>query len=320
MRIRYIKLGKGGSWEEECLKPPHTLRLGFWTGEPEMLRACRTRDDTAVQNQLRLRRGKGDSDSVKDDFRQVQSVFWDDGSTVWITFHDRKLYWGRLDLARAPEPGVDERGEGFSVHYLAAPGWRCVTDGPNPKPLLKDDLAGHLGMVTQYRGTVCRPHDEDYVWRRIQGLHGLVAEDAVAAMSALERHIVAMLRQLTPADFEILVDMTFAAAGWRRQGVVGGTEEDVDLVLVRSSIGGVLDPMMEIEAERVAVQVKSLATTRIFNESALRLGAYSRAIFVYHTGDVRNDSHPNVQLVDAARLAPMVLDAGLTRWLLRRVR
>ena len=314
MTVRYIKLGKGGKWETQCLSTG-TLRFGFHTGDEPMFNACLARDVDEVKVHLRAMRNKGQKASVKDDLRQVKAVFWDDGTTVWITFHDRRMYWGRLDPSRPPH-----REGRHSVHHLTAPGWRCTTDTTPPRPLLKDDLAGHLGMLTQYRGTVCEPRHPDYVLRRIRGQTSAVAERAEQAITALQQQIARMIKQLTPGDFEILVDMAFAAAGWRRQGGVGKTEEDVDLVLVRSSIGGTADPLSEGAIERVGVQVKSKATPAVFDKAARRLGAYSRAMFVYHSGDVSHAGHPHVERVDATRLASMVLDAGLTRWLIRRVR
>lgn len=320
-KVRYIKLGSGGSWEAECLgleshrDAPQTLRLGFWTGDPEMFERCQAKDWDGVANLLRQRRGKGPNASVKDDLRQVQAVFGDDGSTLWITFHKRVMYWGHIDPDRVPEPFP-----GGSTHFMRAPGWIDRTTDPTEARLLMDDLAGHLGKVTQYRGTICTPQDPAYVRRRIAGSESKLAEDARKAIVELEQSIAEMIRQLTPYDFEALVDMTFAASGWRRLGAAGKTEQDIDLVLVRSSIGG--DPSLgRVDGlERVGVQIKSHASTATFNSAAPRLCTYDRALFVYHSGHVDNDKHPEVELVGVKRLAPMVLDAGLTRWLLRRVR
>jgi hypothetical protein len=327
-RVRYVKLGHGGVWEGECLGrgdptgKSHSLRLGFWTGNPEMFDACVAQRWDEVSTLLRKHREKGANASIEDDLRQVKAVFGDDGNTVWITFCDRRMYWGRLDRTRAPEAvrGSDGEQEG-SRHYLAAPGWQSHIDGAPQQPLLQDDLAGHLTMVTQYRGTICQPARPDYVLQRIRGIETPVSQQAQSQIRALESSIELMIRELTPYDFEVLVDMAFAAAGWRRQGGLGGTEEDVDLVLVRSSVGGTIDPLSgQPNVERVGVQVKSDASTNLFNKVAPKMSAYRRAIFVYHSGVVNNTAHPNVELVDAKRLAPMVLDAGLVRWLLSRVR
>ena len=319
---RYVKLGRGGAWEQLCLgqgeheAAPHTLRLGFWTDDKAMFAACVELDWGKAGELLREKRGKGPGASVADDLRQVKAVFTDDGTTLWITFHDRCMYWGYLDKSREPE-----MFEGGSVHYLEAPGWQDSTTDSSGTRLLLDDLAGHLGQVAQYRGTVCQVRP-DYVRDRIAGRETSLAKEARSRIEGLENCIVEMMRDLTPHDFEALVDMTFAASGWRRLGAVGGTEKDVDLVLVRSSIGSAPDGLTgAVEVERVAVQVKSQATTAVFNTVAAKLrNAYSRALFVFHTGDIDNAKYPEVELVGPDRLAPMVLDAGLSRWLFQRVR
>ena len=309
----YVKLGSGGSWFKECER---VLRLGFWTGEEAIFDACRSQRWNDVRGLLRTRRGKADTGSVEDDIRQISAVFDDDGSTTWITFHDRKMYWAKLDPTRQPERRESAQGC-WSEHHLVAP-WTCKTSGVPSEDLLLDDLAGHLGQVTQYRGTICAPEKPSYVLCRIMGAVSKDATDAQEVIAELERHIAVMMQQLTPYDFEILVDMTFAASGWRRVGKLGGTEADVDLVLVRSAIGaGERGPTVD----RVGVQVKSRTNQREFEKYAPKLlAAYPRAFFVYHTGDIDNASVPTVHLIDAKTLAPMVLDAGLARWLLRRVR
>lgn len=50
-------------------------------------------------------------------------------------------------------------------------------------------------------------------------------------------------------DFELLVDLIFSASGWRRVGVVGGSQETVDIELVLPSTG-----------DRAFVQIKSATT------------------------------------------------------------
>jgi len=89
---------------------------------------------------------------------------------------------------------------------------------------------------------------------------------------------------------------------------VGGTKEDVDIVLERPAIEG---------RERVAVQVKSMASQDVLDACASSLlGTYDRAFFVYHTGDLKTPSDRMV-LIDASALARLVVDAGLVSWLLK---
>ncbi len=74
-------------------------------------------------------------------------------------------------------------------------------------------------------------------------------EAAIEVREAAHEAIVNLLRLLRPQDFEILVDLVFYTSGWRRQGVVGKTQKDIDLSLLLPSTG-----------ERACVQVKSRTT------------------------------------------------------------
>ncbi len=309
----YIKLGDGGRWCDACIKHG-VLKLGFWTGEADMHAACNSRDWDSVRALLRKKRGKTDQDSVEDDFRQVAAVFGDDGTTTWITFRDRKMYWAKL-VPGSHRPSQD----GDHSEHDVVGGWSsCTTDDARAE-LRLDDLAGHLGKVTQYRGTICAPERPDYVLRRIRGEETDLARRARLAVGELEDTIAAMITELTPYDFEILVDMVFSSSGWRREGKLGGTEEDVDLVIARGATGAGAGALGE---ERVAVQVKSRTNQPEFDRYAEKLlRSYSRGLYVFHTptaADIRGTT--GITLVDAHVLAPMVLDAGAGRWLLRRVR
>ncbi len=41
-RVRYIKLGKGGSWEKECLEKG-IVRIGFGSAQSERFQQCQSR-------------------------------------------------------------------------------------------------------------------------------------------------------------------------------------------------------------------------------------------------------------------------------------
>lgn len=315
--VRYIKLGSHGDWFDPC-EASGSLRLGFWTGVPEMFTACREHRWDEVRRILRAKRGKDDGASVEDDLRQIREVFEDRGDTTWITFHRRNMYWANLDPGREPS-FIEGANGGWSEHPLRGT-WSCRTTDPDHAELRLDDLAGHLGQVTQYRGTICEPARPGYVLNRIRGVESELAGRADSHVRELEGDIVEMMRELTPYDFEILVDLTFAQSGWRRVGRLGGTEADVDLVLARSTTASDPDGSGE---ERMAVQVKSTTNQKEFTRYADKLSTYPMALYVFHTptrADLDSTGHPTIRLLGADGLASMVLDAGMTRWLMRRVR
>ena len=57
--VRYIKLGRGGAWEQECVATS-TMRMGFGTEDPTLFRLCHRRDwagpDHGVSHTRRDRR------------------------------------------------------------------------------------------------------------------------------------------------------------------------------------------------------------------------------------------------------------------------
>jgi hypothetical protein len=115
---------------------------------------------------------------------------------------------------------------------------------------------------------------------------------------------------LGPRDFETLVDLVFSTSGWRRQGSVGKAQKTLDLDLTLPSTG-----------ERAFVQVKSKTTSSELDEYVGKLdefGPYDRMFYVYHSGAAETDDD-RVTVVGPEKLAELVLDAGLTNWLIRKV-
>jgi len=175
-------------------------------------------------------------------------------------------------LDSAP-PKAHKSGDG--VWRAVAGGWR----GTDVKgsPLSKDRLSGALTKLAAYQGTSCDVGAAEYVVRRINGQIVPEVERALAGSQEMGQAILGMMRLLTPKDFELLVDLVFTTSGWRRVGVVGKTQDTVDLDLVLPST-----------RERAFVQVKSETTSRELAAYVARLDEradlYSRMFYVYHSG------------------------------------
>lgn len=119
-----------------------------------------------------------------------------------------------------------------------------------------------------------------------------------------------LLGLLGPQDFELLVDLVFSTSGWRRLGVVGKTEKTLDIDLMLPSTG-----------ERAFVQVKSMTSQAELDDYIHRLedfGPYDRMFYVYHSGNVESAS-TRVTVIGPEKLAELVIDAGLTQWLINKV-
>ncbi len=299
-RVRYIKLGEGGRWEKECIKAG-IIRFGFGSSTPERFPLCQAQQwDSLTTSFL----AEGTSKGTATRFTNETRIFFeDDGATLWVTFMGEQLYWGLLSQ-RPAEPHADGQG----VWRTVLGGWRG-TDLTG-EPLTKDRLSGALTKLAAYRGTSCNVDVADYVIRRINGEKTPEMRRALAALVEMEASVLELMRLLGPRDFEMLVDLVFSTSGWRRLGAVGKTQKTLDLDLMLPSTG-----------ERAFVQVKSRTTATEFAEYVRQLdelGPYDRMFYIFHSGEIKTDDD-RVTIIGPEKLAELVLDAGLTNWLIRKV-
>ncbi|MGE3906666.1 MAG: hypothetical protein AB7F36_11975 [Reyranellaceae bacterium] len=310
--LRYIKLGAGGSQAKYCLENGR-IRFGFWTCE--MLPECKSGDWEAVESRLKEERAKQNGGraprSVANDLRQIRDFFEDQGETVWVTFSNRKMFWGRTN---GPAYAVENGEDRWTEKKMSVDGWRDVdTKG---KALRVDDLSGHLTMVGSYRGTICSfgpVERQEYLVRRLLGEDSEIFETTSNLVAQLHEKIASMIKHLHSFDFEILVEAIFVNTGWTRLGRAGKDEELIDFLMARTAVNG--------KREDVAIQVKASTNQDEFKryENSL-VETYSDALFVYHSGNVSASADTKVRLLDATSLAPLVVEAGLLQWLLERVR
>ena len=295
-QVNFIKLGTGGDWEAQCLKDG-TLKFGYRETPHD---ACVAGDWARIQKVWEEIRG--DAGTAKRDANQIRTFYEADENSIFITFNGGLLYWCR---PKGPVQVLqDGRHRRNTLH-----GWHCTTTGG--KKLTTDTLSGALLKVQMFRGTICQVKQTEYFLRK---LNDELSPEVGAAEDAERAHILALIdlmRLLTWQDFELLVDLVFSSSGWRRVGVVGRTVKTVDLELI-----------LPTTEERAFVQVKSQASQKSFEEYRNRLlesPGYDRMFFVWHTGDVLPDETKSVRQVGPARLAKMVLDAGLSSWLREKV-
>lgn len=295
-RVRYIKLGKGGGWENECLEKG-IIRIGFGSDKKMDLCISKRWDDV---RESYINAGEDASTATR--FTNELRIFFEDiGSILWITFIGERFCWGFVDSV---EPKLHADGRG--VYRLIRKGW-CWTD-IHGEQLTKDKLSGGLIKLASYRGTSCDVDVADYVIRRINGQKIDDVERAIAASKVLESSILGLMQLLNPRDFEILVDLVFSASGWRRLGIVGGTEKTRDLDLILPSTG-----------HRAFVQVKSKTTTAELEEYITKIDdIYDYMFYVYHSGEAET-SDERVIVINSERFAKMVFDAGLVNWLIQKV-
>lgn len=295
--LYYIKLGRGGDWEAESLRDG-VLRFGYREAPHDL---CARGDWQGVWEAMKTIRG--DAGAATRDVNQIRAYYEADEHSIFITFVGGLLYWCRPS---GPVELLDDR----SHRRQTAEGWRNTS--VNGTLLSADRLSGRLLKVQMFRGTICDVRAGDYLLRKLSDQLSPEVAAAEEAERALMTAIVELMRLLTWQDFELLVDLVFSTSGWRRVSQVGRTQKTVDLELILPST-----------AERAFVQVKSQATSAALNDYVARLAeadAYDRMFFVWHTGDIAEESSPaGVILIGPRKLARMVLDAGLSSWLREKV-
>jgi len=292
----FIKLGEGGRWESECLRDG-VIRVGFRDIDHEV---CAAGDWTRVK-QIYTSRGTLRANATRYS-TELERFYTAPEECLWITFSDRKLWWG---FAEGPTYLSAENHKQRNIKS----GWRsCDLSGIT---LDITGISSKLTQVTGYRGTICEIKELNYLLRKLNSDFLPEVRQAQSAREAFLKSIVPLVRNLTWRDFEILVDMVFSSGGWRRLGVVGKTEKDIDLELEQP-----------VTKELVMVQVKAKCGADVIRSVSKRIEGmehYKRVFIVTHSfsGSLPVEGiDERLEIIDIERLSPLILDAGLSDWLI----
>ncbi len=296
----FIKLGRSGMWETECLSGGF-MRVGFHE-VPHQL--CAASNWEKVNQEL-VAKGKSQGNATRHT-NELEKFYASEKTTLWITFSDRRLYWG---FASGPARLSAENHKERTISQ----GWSCKD--ANGVILDASTISSRLTQVASYQGTICEVKELSYLLNRINAEPIPEAKIARDARDDLLLKLVPLIQNLTWRDFETLVDMAFTAGGWRRMGVLGKEEKDIDLELQQPVTG-----------ERLFVQVKARSTPETIREISKSIAGkpeYHRAFAVTHSfeGKVPTTGlDSRLKIMQASELAKLVLNAGLTDWLLDKSR
>ena len=299
--VRYIKLGRGGKWEDRCLNHDQTVMLGY--NSPHHTNAIGGEWEKVHDYWLKQKNGKaGVATSC---VNQIKDFYTLPETALWVTFHARHLYWCFADAHVEELPGGERVRKAIG-------GWRRESLAKEPKPLRIENLDGRVTKVQGYWGTICSVELEDYLIRKIRGEDQPDVQAAAQAHDQLKGCLASLIEGLWWKDFELLVDLVFAQAGWQRVSVLGKSEKDLDL-----------DLLAPVTRKRAFVQVKSSATLATLEESVAAFrstSGFDEMYFVVHTADsaLRDHASTGVTVIDLPELAALVLSAGLVDWLITR--
>ncbi|MBI3882138.1 MAG: hypothetical protein HY301_19020 [Verrucomicrobia bacterium] len=295
--VYFIKLGRSGGWEDECLRN-NTLRLGF--SDADHKSCLNGRWEQIQRFYLRQGKTKGKATETKNQLR----VFYESGPKIlWITFSANRLWWcfsgGRVKRLR----------DGSKLRRVLGR-WRNHDTGG--RPLDYETLSGKLLRVQRFQGTICRV-DPALVLRRINAEVPPEVTKAKEIAMRLQKTVASLIKNLHWKDFELLVDLIFARAGWQRIGALGKTQKTIDIELVSPVLG-----------EKAVVQVKSQSSKRELDRywaEFSRMKDFSRLFYVVHSS---NDAfrgvtrHRRLRLLLVDDVAELAIHSGLVDWVLKK--
>jgi Restriction endonuclease len=297
--VRFIKLGRGGMWELDCIEGPEpTIRFGFDNPHHQ---AC-SKGNWGQLDTYWKEKKPGEATKI---LNQTKDFYKLDQSTLWITFYKRKLYWCFADSQ------VVEIELGGSRSRKAINGW-CCTD-LSGDPLFSDSLSGRLTKTQGFRGTICRVKEQDYLISRINCVALEDVQKAKDALAGLKNKVIPLIQRLNWRDFELLVDLIFARSGWQRLSALGKTEKSIDLEL-----------LLPVTGRRAFVQVKSQADLRELQEYIAEFRAmeqFQEMFFIVHTAldDLQSQATlDGITLWGISEIASLVVDSGLSQWLIQK--
>lgn len=294
----FIKLGEGGEWERECIDT-NVLRLGYHNLPHE---ACKSSDWQTVRGAFSKASDQG---SVTRHINQVQQFYEEPASTLWITFHSDRLWWC------FSENNVEQLSDLSKIRRVIGK-WSDKDISEND--LIKGKLSGKLLATQGFQGTICTVKELAYLLHKINGTTEPHVVEAQVALENLVNAVIPIIKNLHPKDLETLTDLIFRQCGWQRVGVAGEVEQDIDLDLISP-----------ITQERIAVQVKSIASLATFNSYQAKFAdmrSFKRFYFVTHSPsltlmNVSESSNDGAFIFwGAEKLAQQAVRNGLVSWLL----
>lgn len=245
-------------------------------------------------------RTKGKATEIANEIRYFYEA---DENTLWVTFFGNRMWWAFA------KTGVTQLPDRSKTRKIIGK-WRS-TDirGTN---LSLDKISGRFLQVRRFQGTICSV-DLEYAKNKINGKKPIIVEEAETAVQGLEARLIPLIRSLTWQDFELLVDLIFSNAGWQRMGVLGKTEKSLDIDL-RAPVTG----------ECVMVQIKSASGLEEYKRCHHEFSQakdFTKLFYVVHSPHptlARATALPNSTVIDAPELAKLVVNAGLSSWLIEK--
>jgi len=290
----FIRLGQKSSWANYCFKNK-VLKLGY----KSHLHKESLKGNWDVVTNFWIDQGKTPG-KAKDFVSQIRKFYESRNDILWITFHDRKLYWC------FSEKKITELEDQTRERPVIG-GWHSQDIDGND--LTFDKLSTKLTKTQGYQGTICNIQEIEYLKRKINNIPNSFAEKAAHDLENLKKSIEPLIKELTWYDFELLIDLIFTYSGWRRIETLGKTQKSIDIDLL-SPVNGI----------RAFVQVKSASNSQEFleyKEEFEQMDQYKEFYYFVHTW---KEKFAAKELYTIDKIASLVINSGLTNWLIEKTR
>jgi len=147
--VYYIKLGRSGEWEKDCLELSQTIKIGYREVPDELCRQGKWGEVHKIMQDIRE-----DVGAATRDTNQVRDFYESDEQILWITFWGDRLYWcfSKPEIMTLPDNSKSRPviGKWSSCDILG-------------QPLQKTQLSGALLRVEGFRGTICGVKEFEYL-------------------------------------------------------------------------------------------------------------------------------------------------------------
>lgn len=299
----FIKLGESGKWEKSSIDSGK-VRIGWGEQSKEDINAGEWK-----KIGLKIREEQKNKSVATREINDLMTFCKSTSNDIWITFYHSKLWWCRL-----AEKNIHK--DKLSKYRNSLDGWHDRSR--NGTLLIMNSISGNITKTRGYRGTLCKFKEEatEELARLLNDEYSKLHKDILSTRSILMEQVSKVITSLNAKDFEVLVDIMFRQSGWRRVSMLGKAMRDCDMELQ--------DP---INGDRYLVQVKTSAGLNDLKEykTCFDEPDFRRMFFVVsrpegNLSDHEPDEDSNIRLLLPQKIAEMVVDLGLTKWVMDKIK
>lgn len=306
----FIRLGEAGIWEKDSIEN-NKIRFG-WNYIPlDLIRNNNWKKIRQLVEENFTSRDK--KSGATSNFNALKNICDANETTALITFHSGKLYWCIPEAGSVKEDKISKYID-TKIHWSA----KSVKNELNTRIFELIHLSGRLTSYQGFRGTVCAVGNKlkqfDYLRAIINGSESEEYSKLYEARQEMKLALIPAIKNLTPKDFETVIDLIFRNGGWKRMSVLGEVMQFVDIVLeepLTKKLHGV-----QIKTKSSFAEYKRYAETYLgdYQEN------FDSFFYVVHTPDKKLENHTeenaNIRLLHVSEIADLAIESGLISWIM----